>query len=133
MRIAVTYGEKGLVFGHFGHTETFRIYDINEQNMVSSISMLNTNGVTCCALSELLKDNGVNVLICGGIGPNAISRLTSLDIKVVNGVEGDCDVAVAKFLANQLDFSLEANCKHEQSQIKRHSCHSHHEDCHECD
>ena len=29
MRIAVTY-ENGQIFQHFGHTETFKIYDVEE-------------------------------------------------------------------------------------------------------
>ena len=29
MRIAVTY-ENGEVFGHFGHTEQFKIYDVED-------------------------------------------------------------------------------------------------------
>ena len=133
MRIAVNYGDKGHVFQHFGHTEMFRIYDINEENKVGAVTMLSTNGATCCALADLLKNNGVNILICGGIGQNAINKLTANDIKVVASVEGDCDIAVAKFLANELNFSLEANCKHEQGLVNRHSCHSHHNDCHECE
>ena len=133
MKIAVNYGEKGTVFQHFGHTELFRIYEINEENKVSSVAMVPTNGITCCGLTEFLKNLEVEVLICGGIGPNAINGLTAKNIKVVNGVTGDCDIAVAKFLAKQLDFSLEANCAHEQSLVQRHSCHSHKHDCHECD
>ena len=31
MRIAVTY-ENGQIFQHFGHTETFKIYDVEEGN-----------------------------------------------------------------------------------------------------
>ena len=31
MRIAVTY-ENGEVFQHFGHTELFRLYDVEEGN-----------------------------------------------------------------------------------------------------
>lgn len=131
MRIAVNYGEKGRVFQHFGHTEMFRIYEINDENQVSKIDMLATNGVTCCALANLLHDNNIDVVICGGIGQNAINNLNSFNIKVVNGVDDDCDIAVAKFLADKLNFSLTANCSHEQDQVQRHSCHSH-EDCDDC-
>ena len=127
MRIAVTFDNNGQIFQHFGHTEMFKIYDINEENRVDSMSMIETNGVTCCALAELLKDNDVNVLICGGIGENAIKSLTGFEIKVVNGVTGDCDISIAKFLAKTLNFSLEANCKHEQELVERHKCHSHQE------
>ena len=35
MRIAVTY-EDGQIFQHFGHTETFKIYDVEEGKVVHS-------------------------------------------------------------------------------------------------
>ena len=133
MRIAVNYGEKGRIFEHFGHTKMFRIYNVNEENQVSSISMLDVGEASCCALADLLSSNNIDVLICGNIGPNAINRLTQNNIKVINGINDDCDVAVAKFLASKFEFSLEANCKHEQDKVERHSCHSHHHDCEECD
>ena len=99
MKIAATYGEKGRIFQHFGHTTTFRIYEINEENKVSKVELIDTNGATCCALADFLKNHEIDILICGGIGENAINKLTNLNIKVVNGVDDDCDIAVAKFLA----------------------------------
>ena len=35
MRIAVTY-ENGEIFQHFGRTEQFKVYDIEDGNIVSS-------------------------------------------------------------------------------------------------
>ena len=35
MRIAVTY-ENGQIFQHFGHTETFKIYDVEEGKVLHS-------------------------------------------------------------------------------------------------
>ena len=35
MRIAVTY-ENGEIFQHFGHTESFKIYDVENGAVVSS-------------------------------------------------------------------------------------------------
>ena len=42
MRIAVTY-ENGQIFQHFGHTETFKIYDVEEGKVVHS-EVVDTNG-----------------------------------------------------------------------------------------
>ena len=41
MRIAVTY-ENGQIFQHFGHTETFKIYDVEEGKVVHS-EVVDTN------------------------------------------------------------------------------------------
>ena len=35
MKIAVTY-ENGQVFQHFGHTEQFKIYTVDDENILSS-------------------------------------------------------------------------------------------------
>ena len=35
MRIAVTY-EDGQIFQHFGHTEQFKIYDIQDKEVIAS-------------------------------------------------------------------------------------------------
>ena len=35
MRIAVTY-DNGAVFQHFGHTEQFKLYDVEDGKIVSS-------------------------------------------------------------------------------------------------
>ncbi len=42
MRIAVTY-ENGEIFQHFGHTEQFKIYDIEDNKIVKS-EVIDTNG-----------------------------------------------------------------------------------------
>ena len=69
MRIAVAY-DNGNVFQHFGRTESFKIYDVENQKVVSS-EVIGSNGIGHGALAGLLADQGVDVLICGGIGGGA--------------------------------------------------------------
>ena len=66
MKIAVTY-QNGLVFQHFGHSEAFKIYEI-ENGEVKNAEVAPTNGSGHGALAGFLKQHGVNALICGGIG-----------------------------------------------------------------
>ena len=42
MRIAVTY-ENGNVFQHFGHSSQFKIYDVEDGNIVKA-EVVDTNG-----------------------------------------------------------------------------------------
>ena len=42
MRIVVTY-ENGEIFQHFGHTEEFKVYDVQDGKVVAS-EVVNTNG-----------------------------------------------------------------------------------------
>ncbi len=66
MKIAVTY-ENGLIFQHFGHTEQFKIYDIDDEKIISS-EVIDTNGQGHGALAGVLGGAKVDALICGGIG-----------------------------------------------------------------
>ena len=72
MKIAVTY-ENGQVFQHFGHTEQFKIYTVDDENILSS-EIVNMDGTGHGALADFLKERGVNVLICGGIGAGPARR-----------------------------------------------------------
>ena len=80
MKIAVTY-DQGQVFQHFGHTEFFKVYEV-ENGKVVSAEVVDTNGSGHGALAELLADYDVDFLICGGIGPGAINALAMEGIVV---------------------------------------------------
>jgi FKBP-type peptidyl-prolyl cis-trans isomerase 2 len=109
MKIAVTY-ENGNIFQHFGRTETFKIYEI-ENNTVISSEVTGTEGHAHEALADFLKAQGVEVLICGGMGPGAQNALAQAGIEVYAGAEGSCDEAVEKYLKGELT-STGVNCDH---------------------
>lgn len=130
MRIAVTY-EDGKVFQHFGHTEGFKIYDI-EKGEIQATSVLSTNGSGHGALADLLKEGGVNTVICGGIGDGAKRTLAEAGIELYGGVYGDADEAVAEFLTGNLKYNPDAACDHhgEHHHGEGHSCGNHGEHHH---
>ena len=137
MRIAATV-ENGQIFEHFGHTERFKIYDI-EQNKVVVATTVNTNGSGHGALADILKKIKVDTLICGGIGEGAKRALAEANIAVFGGVKGDADRAVEALLNGTLQFDPKAACSHhgEHHQHAHHgeSCGEHGcgEHCHEGD
>lgn len=61
MKIAATY-QDGTIFQHFGHSEQFKVYDVENGKIVSS-QVVDTNGQGHGALSEFLTKQGVKVLI----------------------------------------------------------------------
>ena len=65
MKIAVTY-DNGNVFQHFGKTENFKVYEVEDNKVVSS-EVIGSNGTGHGALAGLLAEQGIDVLICGGI------------------------------------------------------------------
>ena len=109
MRIAVTY-ENGQVFQHFGRTEQFKLYDV-ENGLVTSSEVIGNEGVGHEALADLLKEKGADVLICGGLGNGAAEALKNAGIEVVSGAEGAADEAVRAYLAGELS-SRGVNCDH---------------------
>ena len=110
MRVAVTY-DKGNVFGHFGRTEEFKVYDIEDGKVVNS-QILGTNGEGCGALAGILNIAKVDTLICGGIGGGAQRALQEAGIRLFAGVSGSTDAAVDALIAGTLEASSEANCDH---------------------
>ncbi|MEG1528671.1 MAG: NifB/NifX family molybdenum-iron cluster-binding protein [Clostridia bacterium] len=123
MKIAVTYSN-GEVFGHFGHTEEFKIYEVVDGKIVSSSIVKALEGGHS-ALANLLKSNNIDALICGGIGGGAKTALAELNITLYGGVSGSADSAVDALIANNLAFNPDITCNHFNShhQGEEHHCH----------
>lgn len=119
MKIAVTY-EEGKIFQHFGRTEAFKIFDL-EENRIRTEEIIATNGTGHGALAGFLKEQGVEALICGGIGGGAQAALEQAGIRLYGGVSGDADEAVRAFLDGTLSYDSNVHCDH-------HDHHDHHGD-----
>lgn len=109
MRIAVPY-ENGQVFQHFGHTEQFKLYEV-DNGQVTGAEIIGSEGAGHHALADLLAGKGVDVLIAGGIGQGAVDALARAGVELVSGAEGTADEAVQAYLRGELK-SKEANCGH---------------------
>ena len=127
MKIAVTY-DNGEVFQHFGKTESFKIYNVEDNTVVSS-EVIGSNGTGHGALAGLLAEQGVNVLICGGIGGGAQAALTEAGIELCAGAQGNTDQVVEAYLKGELESSG-VNCDHHHHE-EGHSC-GDHESGHSC-
>ena len=121
MRIAVTY-DNGEVFQHFGRTEYFKVYEVEENHVVSS-EVIGSNGTGHGALAGLLADADIDVLICGGIGGGAQTALEEAGIELVAGAEGNTDDVVETYLRGEL-ISTGSNCHHHDHE-EGHACGAH--------
>ena len=126
MKIAATY-DNGNIFQHFGKTEFFKVYEVEDNKVVSS-EVIGSNGTGHGALAGLLAEQGISVLICGGIGGGAQSALAEAGVELCSGAQGDADAAVEAYLKGEL-VSTGVNCDHHHEE--GHSCGSH-EDGHSC-
>ncbi|MBO5454089.1 MAG: NifB/NifX family molybdenum-iron cluster-binding protein [Clostridia bacterium] len=124
MKIAVTY-ENGEIFGHFGHTKQFKVYETENGKILSS-KVVDTNGSGHGALAGMLSALNIDVLICGGIGGGAQMALSNAGIKLFGGVQGNADKAVEAFLENALEYDPEAKCDHhDHEHTDSHTCGEH--------
>ena len=127
MKIAATY-DNGNIFQHFGKTEFFKVYEVEDNKIISS-EVIGSNGLGHGALAGLLGEQGINVLICGGLGGGAQTALKEAGVEVCSGAKGDADQAVEAYLRGEL-VSTGANCDHHHHE-EGHSC-GDHEEGHSC-
>ena len=127
------------IFQHIWEKRRFfqRVYEVEDNKVISS-EVISSNGTGHGALAGLLADQGISVLICGGIGGGAQSALAEAGIELCSGAQGDADTAVDAYLKGEL-VSTGVNCDHHHHE-DGHSCGSHenghscggHEDGHSC-
>ena len=125
MKVAVTY-ENGEVFQHFGKTESFKVYTIMNNKIVSS-EVVGSNGNSHGSLAGYLKNMGVSALICGGIGGGAREMLNSEGIKVYPGASGKADDQINALISNSLQYDPNTECNHhdhdnDHSHGETHTC-----------
>jgi len=116
MKIAVA-SENRMVTGHFGHCESFNIFDVEEKKIIKSEAISNP-GHKPGFLPNFLNDMGVNVIISGGMGSGAIDIFNEKGIEVITGATGNAKVAAEQYLEGKLK-STGSIC-HE---------HQHHDEC----
>ena len=122
MKVAVTY-DNGMIFQHFGRTEFFKVYEVQDGTIVSS-EVVSTNGSGHGALAGVLSTLQADVLICGGIGGGAQAAVAAAGIRLFGGVSGSADDAVTQFAAGTLVFNPCVQCNHH--------AHHDHEEGHPC-
>lgn len=97
LRIAVAVDGQSHVNPHFGSAERFLLYSFEQKQMVGK-KEITPEEKGHEYLGALMKELGVNVVVCGGIGADAMDILMRNEIFVVPGQEGDADAAVAAYL-----------------------------------
>ncbi len=112
MRIAATY-ENGEIFQHFGHSEQFKLYDVEEGRIVNE-QIVSTNGSGHGALAGFLQAARVDALICGGIGMGAQMALAEAGIRLYAGVQGSADAAAKALAEGTLAYDPTARCDHHE-------------------
>lgn len=113
MKIAVTYDE-GQVWQHFGKTQNFKVYEALNGEITGS-AVIDTGGASHGALAAFLSQQGIDVVVCGGVGAPMVEKLEVMGMQVVPGVSGNADEAVQAFLAGKFKgdrTAIHEGCHH---------------------
>ena len=101
MRIAIsTDGES--VSAHFGRCPAFSIVDI-EDGKISNRETINNPGHHPGFLPQFLHEKGVQCIVAGGMGQNAVQLFTQNNIETVVGVSGTIDEVIEKIADGTLE------------------------------
>ena len=130
MRIAVPYYE-GLIFQHFGQAKQFKIYEI-ENHQVLMEMIVEGEGTGHQAVSDFLKALDVRVVICGNIGEGAQQALTEAGILFYGGVTGEADGAIAALIEGHLAYDPGIRCEDHGHRCGEEGCDDCSHDCSSC-
>ena len=89
------------VSGHFGHCETFTLYD-TENGVITGETTLPNPGHRPGFLPNFLADQGAEVIIAGGMGGGAVEIFNERGVEVIVGAQGPARGAVESYLKGEL-------------------------------
>lgn len=100
MKIAIST-DNGQVSAHFGRCPEFTIVEI-ENGAVKAKEVIQNPGHHPGFLPQFLHEQGVSIIIAGGMGARAQQIFAGNGIKAIMGVFGSIDSIVNDFLAGNL-------------------------------
>lgn len=101
MKIAIA-SENKIVSQHFGYCETFEIFNTKNGRIISEESLENP-GHKPGFLPRFLNENGVNVIISGGMGQAAVDIFNENNIEVIVGAKGLAKDLAKDYLNGELE------------------------------
>ncbi len=130
MRICFTAddsnGLESVMSYHFGHCSHYVIVDVegSEVKDVKTIENPFADEHNPGELPAFMKENGVDVIITGGMGPRAQQYFTDYGIKPVTGAYGKVKDVLEEYLGEKLTFSTSmpeenSNTDSENEEIER--------------
>ena len=125
MRIAVAAMGHN-VAQHFGHCQTFILFDTENGKIVSEDSVPNP-GHKPGFLPNFLGDKGAEVIISGGMGGGAVEIFNERNIEVIIGIQGDARTAVETYLRGELKSTGSVCHHHDHEHEEGHNCGDHHD------
>lgn len=111
MKVALST-KNNMITNHFGHCDYFVVYEVVD-NEIKGSSFIKNPPHQKGLLPKFLRENGVDVVIAGGIGKMAVDLLNQLGIECYLGVEGEASEVINKYLNGGLKSTGEPCSDHQ--------------------
>jgi predicted DNA-binding protein (UPF0251 family)/predicted Fe-Mo cluster-binding NifX family protein len=108
--IAFPTSNRSTVDGHFGHTKEFAIYTI-EGTEVKSVNYVTPPPHEPGVLPRFLGENGIDVIVTGGMGQMAVNLFNQQNIDVILGAKGTIEQNLNEYVGGILE-STGSSCDH---------------------
>lgn len=127
MKIAVPITSDNQIDSHFGHCDSYKVFSVSEKKEITDTKIIQSpQGCGCKSdIASILANDGVKIMLAGGIGGGAINVLYNNGIEVIRGCSGDASETVKQFISGMITDSRESCHQHEHHQRHGHG--------HECD
>jgi predicted Fe-Mo cluster-binding NifX family protein len=124
IKIAIPVTNDNRIDDHFGHCEFYGVYTISDNKEVTDIQTIKSQqGCGCKSnIAAVLSNQGVKVMLAGGIGAGAINVLNHWGISVIRGCSGNADEIVKDYILGKLEDSG-TSCLHHHGESE-HFCHN---------
>lgn len=99
MRIAVPVTTDGYVYQRFSQAIFFRLYDTEEEEILSVEDITIEEGNK----ANVLADLGIEALMCGNLDPESMVDVALRQIEIIGGVQGKADKTIRDYLALTLE------------------------------
>ncbi|MGD9605276.1 MAG: NifB/NifX family molybdenum-iron cluster-binding protein [Bacilli bacterium] len=114
-KIAIANND-GMISDHFGQSKTFEIFDIEDGKIIKQES-INNPGHKPEVIPLLLTEKGVNLIITGGIGGDAVDIFIKHKIKVCTCEKGQINEILSAYLDGSINSTYYICLEHHKKNI----------------
>ena len=113
---------------HFGRVQSYTIYDDNTKE-VEIVQNTSTHMGGIKLPAELLREQNIDIMICGGLGRRAIQLFEHSGIEVYIGAQGTVEDAIEQFNQDKLRMATDKDAceqhKYRGEGVGEHHGHNH--------
>ncbi|MHA2245827.1 MAG: NifB/NifX family molybdenum-iron cluster-binding protein [Candidatus Hodarchaeales archaeon] len=132
MRVCIPSETKGglndQIGYHFGRVPSYTIYDDNTKE-VEIVQNTSTHMGGTKLPAELLREQNIDVMICGGLGRRAIQLFEQYGIEVYIGAQGTVEDAIEQYNQDKLRMATDKDAceqhKYRGEGVGEHHDHNH--------